>query len=112
VYILSGAGVFVILLVGGFSTWKFLSPLHVESLDPAGLRAEAHAIDIQIQLADIAYPEPQAETTAAIAPAKARAAAVKKLAVELGVEPAATLSATSSEPEPATLDEALDALVR
>src|SRR5271157_5112618 len=51
------ASVLLILIVGGFSAWQAFSPLKLSSLDPASLRAEAQAVDIQIQLTDIAYPE-------------------------------------------------------
>ncbi|MEK7110922.1 MAG: hypothetical protein AAB867_03645, partial [Patescibacteria group bacterium] len=37
------ASIFVVLVIGGFSTWKFLSPFRLASLDPVGLRAEAQA---------------------------------------------------------------------
>ncbi|MBU6500372.1 MAG: hypothetical protein KGJ89_00895 [Patescibacteria group bacterium] len=49
------AGLLIFMIVGGFSAWKFLAPLQVANLDPSTLRAEAHAIDIQIQLANLNY---------------------------------------------------------
>ena len=103
-------GVLLIVAVGGFSTWKFLNPFRVASLDPAGLTAEAQAIDIQILLTDVEYPEPATNevSTPTVAPASAakHADPLKKLAQQLGLE---TEAPTSSEPQP-TIDDALDAL--
>ena len=103
------ASIFVVLVIGGFSTWKFLSPFRLASLDPVGLRAEAQAVDIQIQLTNIDYSEPAggAATTPKIA-ADAHAARVAELAKNLGVDPLAG-GPTSSKPV-VTIDEALDRL--
>lgn len=46
------------LVFGSFSLWKLLSPGSPVAIDLAGLQAEAQAIDIQIQLANVAYREP------------------------------------------------------
>lgn len=46
----------IIVIFGGFSVWRLVKP-GLLALDPAGLRAEAQAIDIQIQLAGIEYQE-------------------------------------------------------
>ena len=44
------------MILGGFSALKFLSPLQqLTTIDPIGLRAEADAIDIQIQLTGLDY---------------------------------------------------------
>lgn len=51
------AGLLLAVLVGGLPLGKFLAPLKMASLDPGSLRAEAQAIDIQIQLTDLNYPE-------------------------------------------------------
>lgn len=49
------AGVLILLIVGGFSSWQSMAPLQLSNLDPAGLKAEANAIDIQIQLLNLNY---------------------------------------------------------
>ncbi len=108
-------GLLLVLVGGGFSTWKFLSPFHVSSLDPAGLHAEAQAIDIQIHLTDVDYNERTAESTPATA-AQANASArhaktVKQLAEHLGVEVGATNNVTSSEAV-VTIDDVLDELTK
>jgi len=46
------AGALLIMVMGGFSS---LSPFNLKSLDPAGLKAEAEAIDIQIRLSNLDY---------------------------------------------------------
>lgn len=52
------AGLLIFMTLGGFSAWRFLSPLQITAnLDPVSLRAEAQAIDIQIQLANLNYNE-------------------------------------------------------
>lgn len=46
------AGALLVLVMGGFSS---LNPFNLKSLDPAGLKAEAEAIDIQIRLSNLDY---------------------------------------------------------
>ena len=105
-------GMLLLVAVGGFSAWNFLTPLRIASLDPAGLTAEAEAIDIQIQLAGVGYTDLEAaESTPAIAgaplPGQRQSIATHKLAAELGiVEP----TATTTGHDAITIDEALDAL--
>ncbi len=50
-------GILLIFLLGGFSVWKSLRPFQFESLDLKSLRAEAQAIDIQIELTKLTYTE-------------------------------------------------------
>ncbi|OGY99012.1 MAG: hypothetical protein A2945_04180 [Candidatus Liptonbacteria bacterium RIFCSPLOWO2_01_FULL_52_25] len=49
------AGFLIVMMVGGFSAWNTFSPFPISNLDPAGLKAEAEAIDIQIQLTYLNY---------------------------------------------------------
>ena len=51
------AGVLVFAIAGGFSGSKYLSPVSFSGIDPAALHAEAQAIDMQINLANITYAE-------------------------------------------------------
>lgn len=51
------AGILIITILGGFSAWKFLSPLKLSNLDTTDLKAEAQAVDIQIQLTNLDYGE-------------------------------------------------------
>jgi hypothetical protein len=50
-------GFFVLLMTGAFSGVKYLAPVQYSVIDPAGLHAEADAIDMQIQLANVTYLE-------------------------------------------------------
>lgn len=60
------AGTLLFLVFSGFSIWKSLSPLGIARPDLNALRAEAEAIDIQIQLANLSYQE---STVSLLAPA-------------------------------------------
>ncbi len=73
------AGVLILLIVGGFSSWEGAAPLYISNLDPAGLKAEATAIDIQIQLMNLDYAggavsAKSAESTTPLSPAANEAA--------------------------------------
>lgn len=49
------ASLLIIMVVGGFSVWGTFSPFPISNLDPTGLKAEAEAIDMQIQLTRLDY---------------------------------------------------------
>lgn len=51
------AGLLIFMIFGGFTAWKLFTPLEFSNLDPSGLKAEAQAIDIQIQLTNLNYNE-------------------------------------------------------
>lgn len=60
-------GILLLIIAGAFSFSAFLSPFELSGLDPTGLRAEAQAVDIQIQLTDIPsieFPAVQSTTAA------------------------------------------------
>ncbi len=99
------AGIVLALILGGVSAWRFLSPLHLEGLDPSALQAEAQAVDMQLELARIHYNEPattSGTTTLPIAKPEAVKKAAKDQAKDMGLAPA-----SSTEP---SLEEALDRL--
>ncbi len=99
------ATILIMLIVGGFAAWKSVSHVELGSLNPASLRAEAEAIDVQIQLTNIVYNQPEGlETTrqTAITP-KIRKA--EEQAKSLGLKPVSSSSAPTI-----TIDEALDRL--
>ena len=65
------AGILMLAALGGLSLSQFWSPVKLTSLDPVGIRVEAQAIDIQIQLSNLNYteilnPELTIETSTAI----------------------------------------------
>jgi hypothetical protein len=111
------AGMLLVLVLGGFSTWRFLSPFRLTSLDPAGLRAEAQAVDVQLEMTKLNYtPAPAAagiapmavaepetpDQTEAKAPAKAQAQAEAK---DLGL-----VAATTSTNDEVGVDDMLSEL--
>lgn len=101
------ASVLIFVIIGGFSNWKIFSPLKLSSLDPASLRAEAEAIDIQIKLSNVGYSAPnlikQAESTLSAAPQGAKGSQVSGLN-------ASSSSTNSTSSEALSIDQALDKL--
>lgn len=95
-------GFLVIIMLGAFSVFRFLNPFRLSSLDPAGLHAEAQAVDMQIQVADLTYQESSAPSTTT---AKKIPATSKKISAGNQVP---TPASTSSLP--ISVDGALDML--
>lgn len=66
-------GLLIFVILGGLSAWnQAFSPAPFEALNPASLRAEAQAVDIQIELTNLSYesaPAKTGESTAAFSPA-------------------------------------------
>ena len=101
------AGLLVILVLGGFSIFRFLNPLQLSSLNPTSLRAEAQAVqDIQLELSDLQYAEPMPVSTTSTAETP-KAARVRKNSAQSVSDQ--VLNASSSEAAP-TVDDILDAL--
>lgn len=110
------AGILIILMLGGLSLSKLFSPFRLSSLDPAGLQAEAQAVDIQLELTKIAYSEPflnvelllknQTTTIQNIAPPKniKITKEAEKQAEDLGIK------TPTSSVQDINLDQALDKL--
>jgi hypothetical protein len=108
-------GVLLVLVFGAFSTWKFLSPFQIASLDPSDLRAEAQAIDVQIELAKIQYSEPVKTAEAAALPAMPEVLKTKSVAKGVAESEAKSLGIvppppTGTSTEIISLDDALNAL--
>ncbi|MEK7212663.1 MAG: hypothetical protein AAB686_03220 [Patescibacteria group bacterium] len=95
-------GVLLILVLGGFSVWKALSPFQLTSLDPASLKAEAEAVDAQIQITEIVYPETLLKSVSELA-----AGLLPQKTTE---EKAAGKAAAVDTPQPMTIDEVLGKL--
>lgn len=109
------AGFFVILLTGGLSGSQ-LAPQY-SAIDPQSLHAEAEAIDIQIQLANLKYSEvSSAESTvsaAAVAASKPATVKVGMPKVAVTTSPTANGSATTSATSTSvSIDEALQGLTQ
>ena len=104
------AGFFIFIIAGGFSG-SSLAPVQYSAIDPQSLRAEAQAIDMQIQLANLNYAESSAESTpsgaAALAPATI--AAPSPLAAA-GTSSTSTATSTSNASSTVSIDQALEKL--
>jgi len=93
------------LIVGGFAAWKSVSHVKLGSLNLSSLQVEAEAIDVQIQLTNIVYNQPEGlETTqqTAITPKILKA---KEQTKSMSLKPVSSSSAPTI-----TIDEALDRL--
>lgn len=106
------------LLVGGSSIGNLFGPFRLASLDPASLKAEAQAIDIQIQLADLSYNPDQIGIQPTIvvpnevipkksSPAKNKNTPQQPAINKTQIEPENTSNQTSTPP---SIDTALDLL--
>lgn len=102
----------MMIIVVGVGVFLNLSPNStISSLDPVTLKAEADAIDIQIQLTNLTYNEPlragSGESTTPVAvPLKKE---VREQAAALGLTSASSTNAGA--PNVITVDEALDKLI-
>jgi len=96
------AGFFIVLITGGFSG-SSISPVRFSAIDPQALRAEAQAVDAQIQLASLNYSEPAlvAESTQKLAVAVSQ---------KSGTVAASTTTSTSQSASSVSIDQALEAL--
>lgn len=99
------AGVLILVIAGGFSGSGYLAPVHLSVVDPIALRAEAQAIDTQINLLNLSYTENTngAASTPAVATAKP-----KKAEVTAGGN--TTTTASSTKPSSLSIDQALQQL--
>ncbi|MBM3256963.1 MAG: hypothetical protein FJY98_01375 [Candidatus Liptonbacteria bacterium] len=112
------AGLCLFLIFAGFSIWKSFSPLGIARLDLAALHAEAEAIDIQIQLANLRYQE--STSSVAMPVPELKSAPLKKPIEAPAVAPLSsteeipTSSSTLETTEASTLsiDEALEELAK
>lgn len=102
-------GFFVLLITGAFSGSRF-APIQYSAIDPQGLRAEAEAIDIQIQLANLNYVGPTAESTAQIAKPAATARAFSAITPATSSPAAAASTSTPTATSTLTIDQALEKL--
>lgn len=109
------AGFFILVLTGSFSGAHSIAPIQYAVIDPAGLHAEAQAIDMQIQLANVDYPQATstAESTVAtgtlIREAFAKPAVVNIDQVSSTPIEAAAVTSTSSSSS-LSIDQALQKL--
>lgn len=104
-------GILMLMALGGFSAWQFFSPVKLASLDPAGIRAEAQAIDIQIKLTDLNYAESLNPTLTQETSTVFTATGNPKPSFQPTTHPASPqTSAPVSSTEPLSIDQTLDRL--
>lgn len=116
------AGFFILVLTGSFSPTNSIAPIQYAVIDPAGLHAEAQAIDMQIQLADVVYPQVTSTVTAtpaasaALTKAFAAALSATKLSSSTATATSSRETSTSSAPatstSPLSVDQALQQLTQ
>lgn len=108
---------FILVIAGQFSNVPYVSPTRFSVVNPETLSAEAQAVDIQIQLANVTYQEPT--TTIAIAQTTPQAPAASAIIpARLGMASAASSStsaegegsSTATSTQTVSIDEALKAL--
>jgi len=97
----------LLLMMGSFSAWTIFSPARLSALDPASLRAEAQAIDIQIQLTNLGYS--LTSSTAGLNETTPATAAPQKTITINNQKLQITIS-SSSATGTISIDEALDRL--
>lgn len=108
------AGALILMIFGGFSAWKLFSPLQLRNLDASGIKAEAQALDIQIQLTKLSYDEisdtarPTVSASETQAPAPVKTRVIKKQPAQVQVPDAPSAPAPSEEP--LSVEEALEQL--
>lgn len=106
---------FILVITGQFSNTPYVSPVQFSVINPETLRAEAQAVDIQIQLAQVAYEETTTTPTAAL-PGTSAAALLKALSTiaSSSASTTATTGGTSTSTPTSTpaisIDQALKAL--
>jgi hypothetical protein len=91
------AGFFIFILAGSFPATRSIAPIQYAVIDPQGLHAEAQAIDMQIQLADVEYPQSTSTGPTPSAPV----ALTKVFAAALSAQ--ATSSTSTSSPAVASV---------
>lgn len=113
------AGFFIVLATGGFSGSRYLAPVQYAVIDPSGLKAEAQAIDIQIQLANLDYSEvtSTSQSTTPAAPAAMHPLAMTGLGAATSTEATSSSTGTGDASSTATstslsVNQALEALSR
>ena len=106
------AGFFILILTGQFSNNAYIAPVQLSVVNPETLRAEAQAVDIQIQLANLTYQE-SSSTSDASTPQVAAAIVAKQPNLLTIVASSSTGSATvasSTATSSVSVDQALEQL--
>lgn len=119
------AGFFILILTGSFSSMRSsIAPIQYSVMDPAGLYAEAQAINMQIQLTDINYPQTTSSAESTVASTIVKNSLSKALGSSAATAPLGATSTASSTPaaitatstpsstSPLSVDQALQQLAK
>lgn len=107
---------FILIIIGKFPGQSSVSPVQLSVINPTTLKAEAQAVDIQIQLAQIAYTETTSTdestpaTTAAIAAKQPALAAAAINAASSTASNGTSASSTNASSTTISIDQALQEL--
>jgi hypothetical protein len=107
------AGFFILLITGNLSNSP-LAPVQYSVIDPNSLRAEAQAIDMQIELANVTYPQSPstAESTAPVGTPATSQNLANAITAATSSPAAATGTATSTASSTLSIDQALQELAK
>jgi hypothetical protein len=110
-------GFFILLITGRFSGSSYIAPVQFSVINPQTLHAEAQAVDIQIQLANLSYQESSSTTGNVSTPQIAAAIIAKQPALLLAQASSSATStsasaATSTPTSTISVDQALQELSR
>lgn len=89
--------VFLLIILGGFSTWRFLSPIADTNIDQVGMRAEAQVIESQLHLAEIQYTTDEQPAKASSVPVTPEQAATAKQQAEDNARQMGLVASSSDE---------------
>lgn len=109
------AGFFILLITGAFSNSTYIAPVQYSVIDVAGLHAEAQAIDMQIELANVNYPESSVapQSTAFAAAATSSDLSTSMMAATSSASAVAAMqssTASSTSSSTVSVDQALEQL--
>ncbi len=95
-------GLLIFAVGGGFSGSKYLSPVQFSGIDPAALHAEAQAIDMQINLANLTYTSADNAAAAVSTPRMIAAIVPATTTAMQGAVPATSATSTATAGTTAT----------
>lgn len=104
-------GFFILVLTGALSNSR-LAPVQFSAIDPQGIRAEAQAIDIQIELANVTYQSGSSaeSTVSSIKPTKGDLPVPTAPKTAALTTPSATGTDASNSTSTVSIDQALQSL--
>lgn len=106
------AGLFILMLTGAFTDSPAIAPIQPAVIDPQVLHAEAQAVDMQIQLADVEYAQVSSTATGAstVAGPGALKGAMSKALVAATSSASGSSSTSTASTTPLSVDQALQQL--